>query len=152
MYVRENTRKVMKDLRLRTSDGMDDWLWWSWRFLQCLEGDGTLRCWSKLLQFCRSESSRVYVSLCLFLCDVWSENVHLLRWYLQRENVYVIIDCVSNCLDYALCRPGGGHRRLNWFVIPYTLELLKEIQQTRLVTHTWKVGEQSSNIDHAFVC
>ena len=85
-YVRESTWKVMRDLRLLTSDGMDDSLWWLWRFLQCLERDWTLSCWSKLLQFNRSESRRVYVSLCLFVRDVWSENVHLLK-----GNVYVVL-------------------------------------------------------------
>ena len=92
-YVRENTWKVMKDFSLWTSDGKDDSLWWLWRFPQCLDGDWTLSCGSKLLQFRRSESRRVYVSLCWFLCFVQSENVHLFD-----ENVYVML-LVSNWLS-----------------------------------------------------
>ena len=64
-YIRGNTWKVIKDLRLLTSDGMDDWLCCSWRFLQCLEGDQTLLCLSKLRQFRRCESRTVYVCLCV---------------------------------------------------------------------------------------
>ena len=92
-YVPENICKVMKDSRLWTSDGMDALLLWLWRFLQCLERDWTLSCWSKLLQFSRSDSRRVYVSLCLFLCFIQCANVHLLD-----ENVYVML-CLSKWLS-----------------------------------------------------
>ena len=90
-YVRKNTWKVIKDLILWTSDGMDDSLWWSWRFLQCLERDWTLSCWSKLLQFSRSESRRVYVSLCVFVCV----------WCVEWECPFVGRECVCHaaCIE-----------------------------------------------------
>ena len=58
--------------------------WNGWFFMTVMEvhavlrRDGTLSCWSKLLQFRRCESRRVCECLCLLVCDVQSENVHLL--------------------------------------------------------------------------
>ena len=66
-YTRMDGYGVIKDLISWTSDAMDDSLWRLWRLLQCLDGDWTLTCCSKLLQFRRCES-RGYVSVCVCLC------------------------------------------------------------------------------------
>ena len=63
---------------------MDDSACRLWRLLQCLDGDWTLICCSKLLQFRRCESRRVRECLCLcVMCRV--RMCHLLN-----GNVYVM--------------------------------------------------------------
>ena len=71
-YVRENKWKVIMDLRLWTSDGMDDLLRCSWRFLQCLEENRTIIWFSKLLQLRRCERTWT-ICVFVFVRVRWSE-------------------------------------------------------------------------------
>ena len=71
-YVRQNTRKVMKDLRWWRSDGMDHSSWSLWRFLQSLEGDWSLVRLSEQLQFRRCDRTwNIRASVLFVWCPEW---------------------------------------------------------------------------------
>ena len=82
-------------------------LWWLWRFPQCLERDWTWSCWSKLLQFSRSEGRRV----CVFVRDLLDGYVSALT--LLFEHCYNSIHSVTKNIQ----------RVHSWMQQPNSLQL-----------------------------